>query len=105
MRSAGHEKSRRSRKYTVPEGPGDEADDTRKELEDVVREKNDLRRRVVEAEQSVLDLRRVLEARQKLEGQLSSEARVLSLEKDMAERRGAARSLTGAGAPPKRSSR
>jgi uncharacterized coiled-coil protein SlyX len=67
---------------------GDEADDTRKELEDVVREKNDLRRRVVEAEQSVLDSRRVLEAQvQKLEGQLSqSEARVLSLEKDMAER-------------------
>ena len=41
----------------------------------------------VEAEQSVLDSRRVLEAQvQKLETQLSSsEARVLSLEKDMAE--------------------
>jgi uncharacterized coiled-coil protein SlyX len=73
--------------HSTSKALGDEADDTRKELEDVVKEKNDLRRRVVEAEQAVLDSRRVLEAQvQKLEGQLSqSEARVLSLEKDMAE--------------------
>ena len=48
--------------HSTSKALGDEADDTRKELEDVVREKNDLRRRVVEAEQSVLDSRRVLEA-------------------------------------------
>ena len=58
--------------HSTSKALGDEADDTRKELEDVVKEKNDLRRRVVEAEQAVLDSRRVLEAQvQKLEGQLS----------------------------------
>ena len=67
---------------------GSEADDTRTQLEDVVREKNELIQRVAEAEQASITARREGAANlQKVEDQVrASEGRVLGLERDAAER-------------------
>jgi hypothetical protein len=67
---------------------GSEADDTRKQLEDLVREKNELVQRVAEAEQASITARREgAAAIQKVEDQLrASEGRVLGLERDAAEK-------------------